>query len=131
MLYSNAMRPVEHFLSDLNKRFQNNELLEEGFETDRLFISFSNLVTPVLGLQGAEELFKYWKDTYAQKRVPDYLRLGFLAAFIVHEFDETTMDLAREDYEELRETISSVAEDVHIDTLMLLMSELVSRGYLD
>jgi len=63
--------------------------------------------------------------------VPDYLRLGFLAAFIVHEFDETTMVLAREDYEELRETLSSVAEDVHIDTLTVLMSELVSRGYLD
>ncbi|WP_041396263.1 hypothetical protein [Gracilinema caldarium] len=125
------MRPVEHFLSELNKRFQNHELLEEGLETDRLFISFSSLVTPVLGLQGSEELFKYWKDTYAHQMVPDYLKLGFLAAFIVHEFDETTMDLAREDYEELRETLASVAEDVHIDTLTQLMSELVSRGYLD
>jgi len=125
------MRPVEHFLSELNKRFQNKKVLEEGLETDRLFVAFSNLVTPVLGLQGAEELFKYWKDNYTKGSVPDYLRLGFIAAFIVHEFDDTTMNLSADDFEEIRETLSSVAEDVHIDTLTTLMSELVSRGYLD
>lgn len=125
------MRPIEHFLSEMNKRFQHNEKLEEGIETDRLFVAFSSLVTPILGLQGTEELFKYWKDSYSGQSVPDYLRLGFLAAFILNEFDDGTMHLSREDFEELRETLSSVADEIHIDTLTTLMSELVSRGYLN
>ncbi len=125
------MRPVEHFLSELNKRFQNNEPLEEGIETDRLFIAFSNLVTPHLGLQGAEELFKYWKDSYAAHGAPDYLRLGYIAAFIVNEYDEGSMTLTREDFEEIRDTLSSLADEMHIDTLTTLMAELVSRGMLD
>jgi len=124
------MRPVEHFLSDLNKRFQNKDILAEGIETDRLFITFSSLVTPVLGLQGSEELFKYWKDTYAKQSVPDYLRLGYIAAFILNEFDDQHMQLSSEDFEELRETITSIADEINIDTLTTLMSELVSRGYL-
>jgi hypothetical protein len=124
------MRPVEHFLSELNKRFQNKEILEDGIETDRLFIDFSSLVTPVLGLQGSEELFKYWKDTYAGQPVPDYLRLGYIAAFILNEFDDQHMQLSSEDFEELRETITSIADEIHIDVLTTLMSELVSRGFL-
>jgi len=84
-----------------------------------------------LGLQGTEELFKYWKDSYARQTVPDYVRLGFLAAFVLNEFDETTMNLSPEDFEEIRDTLSSVADEVHIDTLTTLMTELVSRGYLN
>ncbi|MCA1949863.1 MAG: hypothetical protein LDL24_04780 [Treponema sp.] len=125
------MRPVEHFLSDLNKRFQNKEPLEDGLTTDRLFIAFSSLVTPHLGLQGSEELFKYWKDSYTSQAVPDYLRLGYIAAFIVHEYDEGSMILSREDLEEIRDTLSSLADEMHIDTLTTLMAELVSRGLLD
>lgn len=131
MLYSNAMRPVERFLSDLNKRLQNKSRLEEGLDTDRLFLSFSSLVTPVLGLEGSEELFQYWKDSYTHQSVPEYLSLGYMAAFVLNEYDDATMSLSPQDYEEIRETLSSVADNVHIDTLTTLMAELVSRGFLD
>jgi hypothetical protein len=58
-------------------------------------------------------------------------KLGAMAAFFLGDYDEETMPLDKEDWEEIRGTLEDVSEEIDIKTLTGLMGELLSRGALD
>lgn len=89
------------------------------------------MTAPVVGEDAAEELFRSWIDRYGSGQAPSYERLGYIAAFIIGEYDDATMKLGDEDWETIRDIVSAEAESMNLDELTRLMGELVSRGALD
>jgi hypothetical protein len=120
------VRPVDHFLSKADRVSPSalDEQTRRRFERD-----FSALVAPVLGAATAADLYKRTID-----RVDTDLalrKLGAMAGFFLGDYDETTMPLERDDWEEIRGTLEDVSEQIDIKILGALMGELLSRGVLD
>jgi len=124
------MRPVEHFLSELQSQARSRRGLDDS-EFSRLSSSFSRLAAPVVGAAAAQELFFHWKDRYASGEGADLLKLGYIAAFLLEEYDDPSMDLQAADFEALRDVLDEAAETLDLKTLTTLMGELVARGFLD
>jgi hypothetical protein len=51
--------------------------------------------------------------------------------FFLGDYDEKTMPLEKDDWEEIRGTLEDVSEEIDIKILTALMGELLSRGLLD
>ncbi|MDR1249597.1 MAG: hypothetical protein LBK63_09870 [Treponema sp.] len=90
---------------------------------------FGDLVAPVLGAAAAADLCH---RTLA-RAVPDTAlrKLGFMAAFFLGDYDEETMLLEKDDWDEIRGTLEDVSGEIDLITLTALMGELLSRGALD
>jgi hypothetical protein len=118
------MRPVDHFLSQLDK-------LERAvqIDEDRLVQDFVSLCAPVTGVPAAEDLCCSLLDRLRNSAPPPLRKLGFAAAFLLGEFDDT-MSLDQEDWEDIRETLEEIAGEMNLETLTTLMGELLSRGKL-
>jgi hypothetical protein len=120
------MRPVDHFLSKLDR--VSPAAWDEGtrlrFERD-----FSALVAPVLGAAVAADLYNRVLDSAA----PDAAlrKLGFMAAFFLGDYDEKTMPLDKDDWDEIRGTLEDVSGEIDLATLTALMGDLLSRGVLN
>ena len=124
------MRAADHFLSELDSLARSAKTNVDASLAARLSSSFFRMVVPVIGNGPAEELFEYWMDSSGRSGKPDFPKLGYFAAFLTGEYDEPTMPLSREDFEEIRDTLNEAAEEIDMDTLTELMAELVSRGLL-
>jgi hypothetical protein len=122
------MRPVEHFLSQLD-RFERLSNTAKESEEDRITREFVSLTAPVIGKDAAEDLSFSCLDRLRSLRNPSYTRLGYVAAFLLKEFDDT-MELDSNDWEDIRDTLEDAARDMDMDTLTTLMGELLSRGKL-
>jgi hypothetical protein len=120
------MRPVDHFLSKLDRVSSApwDDQTRLRFERD-----FGNLVAPVLGAAVAADLYNRTLNSAA----PDVAlrKLGFMAAFFLGEYDEETMPLEKDDWDEIRGTLEDVSGEIDLATLTALMGELLSRGVLD
>jgi hypothetical protein len=126
------MRPIDHFFSRLDR-------LEASPDSDkkqiaRISIDFISLVAPVTGGRTAGELFnraleriKHSGSTGKPGGAP-FRNLGAIAAFFTGEFDDETMILEDEDWEDIRETLEEISGEIDINTLTALMGELLNRG---
>jgi hypothetical protein len=120
------MRPVAHFFSKLDRI---SSAAMESRTRSRFERDFRDLVGPALGPVVAGDLYNRVMDSAA----PDVAlrKLGAMAAFFLGDYDEATMPLEKEDWDEIRETIEDVSGEIDIKTLTALMGELLSRGVLD
>jgi hypothetical protein len=135
------MRPVEHFLSLIERLEQGRDTggvsggggagkrENEGTE-DRLVREFVNLAGPVIGAAAAEDLSAAALDRIKAKGSRGYRKIGFIAAFLLGDFDDDSMELDDDDWEDIRETLEDVSGEMDIETLTGLMGELLSRGRL-
>lgn len=124
------MRDVDRFLTELDALGHSGTKTVDQQLASRLCDSFCRLTVPVVGAEAAEGLFRHWADSYGAKKEPEYLPLGYLAAFLLREYDGKSMPLDRRDFEEMRDVLSEAAKEIDMDILTELMSELVSRGLL-
>jgi hypothetical protein len=120
------MRPADHFLAKVDRVSSGvlDDQTRRRFERD-----FSVLVAPVLGAAVAADLYNRTLDRVAADAA--LRKLGAMAAFFLGDYDEKTMPLERDDWEEIRGTLEDVSEEIDIKTLTTLMGELLSRGVLD
>jgi hypothetical protein len=125
------MRPVEHFLSQLDR-------LERGAgppaaAEERVLRGFTDLVAPVIGRDGARDLggalLGGLRERARSGDLPSYGKLGAAAAFFLGEFDDS-MELEAEDWEEIRSALEEAAGEMDLNTLTALMGELLERGKL-
>jgi hypothetical protein len=120
------MRPVDHFLSKLDRVSSApwDDQTRLRFERD-----FGSLVAPVLGASVAADLYNRTLDRAAPGAA--LRKLGFMAAFFLGDYDEATMPLEKDDWDEIRGTLEDVSGEIDLTTLTTLMGELLSRGVLD
>lgn len=118
------MRPSDHFFTELDRIAKR----ADSSEAERAFV---RLTAPVIGEDAAAELFRHWVDRYGSGETPAFEPLGYLAAFIIGEYDDGTMTLDADDWAAVRDVISAEAESMNLDELTRLMGELVARGALD
>jgi hypothetical protein len=120
------MRPADHFFSQI-ERLSARNTAGRGKDTERLRRDFTALVGPVTGAGAAEDFFARMLDRIGSGQ---FARLGAAAAFFLGEFDDETMSLEDEDWEDIRETLTEVSAEINMDALTALMQELLSRGKL-
>jgi hypothetical protein len=134
------MRPVEHFLSLLDRLEKargsagdpssDTDQAREAAE-DHLTREFVSLAMPVIGATAAEDLCATILDRIKEKRFPPYRKLGFIAAFLLDDFDDESMELDDDDWEDIRDTLEDASTDMDLENLTNLMDGLLSRGKLD
>ncbi|GHT55953.1 hypothetical protein FACS1894109_03600 [Spirochaetia bacterium] len=122
------MRPVDHFLSQLDKLERGSAAALAAGE-DRLVRDFVSLCAPVIGAPAAEDLCRSILDRLRKVTPPPLQKIGFTAAFLLGEFDDT-MNLDQDDWEDIKETLEDISGEMNMDTLTALMGELLSRGKL-
>jgi hypothetical protein len=124
------MRPVEHFLSQLDR-------LERGGGGNpaaeaQAVRGFTDLAAPVIGREGARDLCNALLGLSRENPGPggvSYLKLGYAAAFLLGEFDDS-MELGGGEWEEIRFALEEAAGEMDMTTLTSLMGELLERGRL-
>jgi hypothetical protein len=123
------MRSIDHFFSRL-ARLEESRRPGAGPESaDMAWLSreFASLVGPVIGSAAAGELFGRARERL-ETRGGDLAAFGALAAFFLEEFDDASMSLADEDWEDIRETLEELSGEMNLDTLASLMGNLLARG---
>ncbi|GHU84234.1 hypothetical protein FACS189473_0940 [Spirochaetia bacterium] len=91
---------------------------------------FSRFLAPIIGADAAETLYTSTVTALAGQK-PDMLaKLGYMAAFFMGVYDDNTMPLNEQDWQEIRDTIEDASEAMNLDTLTGLMDALLSRGLL-
>jgi hypothetical protein len=124
------MRESDHFYSELVQVARRNRgSLAAAIEEASL--AFSQLVSSIVGADIADELFGWWQERYAGGAAPQWEKLGHIAAFTLGDYDETTMDLDKDDWVAIRDILSGAADELDLDVLSRLMADLVSHGALD
>jgi hypothetical protein len=128
-VFGDQMRPVEHFLSQLDK-IEGGAVPPGGAE-EYIVRTFTGLTAPVIGKTAAADLCGALLDPPGENPGPGggipCLRLGYAAAFILGEFDDS-MELSDGEWEEIRNTLEEAAGEMDLNTLTALMGELLERG---
>ncbi|MDR0450474.1 MAG: hypothetical protein LBH26_04335 [Treponema sp.] len=125
------MRPVERFLSLLERLEQARDSGSASASGDRLAREFVNLCAPILGAAAAKDLCAAAFERLKAKRPPACRKLGFIAAFLLDDFDDESMELDDEDWKDIREALEDASAGMNLDVLTTLMGGLLSRGKLD
>jgi hypothetical protein len=124
------MQAIDHFFSAL-QRFGSS--LRPGNKLDekmgRLRGDFVSLVGPVVGADAAGDLFSRALERCSSPEGVSLARIGFLAAFFLGGYDDS-MALTDEDWADIKETLDESAEEMDLNTLTVLMDELLKRGAL-
>jgi hypothetical protein len=102
----------------------------DGSPEDRVSREFVSLAAPVLGAAAAQDLCASVLDRLKTKPPGGYLKLGFIAAFLLEDFDDDSMELDDDDWKDIRETLEDASTGMSLETLTVLMNELLSRGKL-
>jgi hypothetical protein len=126
------MRPVDHFLSQLD-RFERGAGGPPAAVEEQALRGFVDLAAPVIGRDGARDLGNaLWGGLQERPGAGDrpcYSKLGFAAAFLLGEFDDS-MKLEAGEWEEIRFALEEAAGEMDLNTLTALMGELLERGKL-
>jgi hypothetical protein len=122
------MRPVEHFLSQLDKFERRRGPGEAGVE-DSIIRGFIGLTAPVIGKGAAGDLCGAFLNRSRGNGGPCYLKLGYAAAFLLEEFDDS-MELEAAEWEDIRNALEDASGEMDLKTLASLMGDLLSRGKL-
>jgi hypothetical protein len=90
------------------------------------------MVSPVIGQSAAARLAALYlpNGNTGEELRGKITKLGSIAAFFLGEYDDGTMPLTTEDWEEIRNTLEDESEKMNLDTLTELMGQLLSRGLL-
>jgi hypothetical protein len=128
------VQPIEHYFSILASAGRSltviephNAALQPNSPPAR---EFSRLLAPLIGASAAETLYSSTITTLAGQKSGMLEKLGFIAAFFLGVYDDTTMILDDQDWLEIRNTIEDASEAMNLDTLTGLMDALLSRGRL-
>jgi hypothetical protein len=138
------MRPIDHFISHLDKlalslqsggtvgpTLKPDRTMPEGRTLDKLEWDFASLTAPVIGSRSAEDLARRLRKRIQTDPPASLQRIGYIAAFFLGEYDDVSMPLETEDWQEIREAIEDASEEMNIAVLTRLMDELLSRGLLE
>ncbi len=132
------MKPIDHFFSQIDslvRSFRSEALTFQGDDErqlkDRLAASFLSLTAPIIGKTAAGDLCLYCFDKLEGKKPEALEKLGFIAAFLTGEYDDNTMRLDAEDWDEIKETLNDASGEMNMDMLTELLGELLNRGVLD
>ena len=90
---------------------------------------FSRLLAPLIGADAAETLYSHTLTALSGQKPEALEKLGFMAAFFLGVYDNTTMSLTEQDWREIRDTIEDGSEAMNLDTLTSLMDALLSAGH--
>jgi hypothetical protein len=136
-LYFNNMKPIDHLFSQIDsvvRSFRGAVLVfsdREGQQTkDRLINAFSSLTAPIVGKTAAGDLCLYCLEKIEGQSLENLQKLGFIAAFLIGEFDDDTMNLEYDDWNEIKETLNDVSGEINLDTLTELLGDLLDRNIL-
>jgi hypothetical protein len=126
------MRPIDHLIVQLDKLAGS---LGPGVAPDeqaleRLRRDFVSLTAPLIGATAAEDAFSRVRTRISTGEAGSLQKLGYMAAFFLEEFDDASMSLEAEDWQEIRETIEDASEEINLAALTSLMDALLSRGLL-
>jgi len=134
------MRPADHIYSELEAIARSLQAAkarapeESQASTKSAFESvktiFMRQAVPVLGESAASELFVWWSERYGTADEPRFDKLAHIASFLIGDYDDGKMDLDAQDWAYIRDSISAEAEEMNMDTLSRLMTDLVNRGAL-
>jgi hypothetical protein len=131
------MKPIDHLFSQIDsvtRSFRGNTLVfsdREGQQSkDRLIHAFSSLTSPVIGKNAAGDICCYCFDKIEGQALENLQKLGFIAAFLIGEYDNETMKLDADDWNEIKETLDEVSGEINLDTLTELLGNLLDRGVL-
>ncbi|MDR1428815.1 MAG: hypothetical protein LBI85_00870 [Spirochaetaceae bacterium] len=113
------MRPLDFF----SQADRETSFSPEG----RLAREFVKLAAPVLGKENALDLCRRTVSRLGENAGP---ALENMAAFLLGEFDDKTMSLDDELWDEIRESLEDASDSIDLDTLTSLMGGLLSRGKL-
>jgi hypothetical protein len=91
---------------------------------------FSRRIEAVIGAAAAEALFDRAFTRLQRQGAGGIKKLEFMTAFFLHEYDDATMTLDDEDWQDMRKTIEDASEEMNLTTLTDLMDNLLSRGLL-
>ncbi|MDR2070728.1 MAG: hypothetical protein LBP81_04855 [Treponema sp.] len=129
------MNPASHFAAYLDRLTAS---LPGGGSTgpaasilDQAEQEFAALIAPIIGVSPAKHLAFYARE-HTQHDAPGFLqKMGYMAAFFLGEYNDASMPLEVEDWQEIRETIEDASEEIDITVLTSLMNELLSRRLLE
>jgi hypothetical protein len=131
------MKPIDHFFSQIDvvvRSFRGNNLIfsdREGQQSqDRLMNAFSSLTAPVIGKTAADDICLYCLNKLEGENPESLQKLGFIAAFLLGEYDENSMNLDSSDWNEIKDTLNDVSGEINLDTLTELLGDLLNRGVL-
>jgi len=122
------MRPADHFLSELEALGRNSASGSVVPAEDHLLRSFSRLVDPVVGREVAEDLFVLWNERFGSGPTPHWAALGYIAAFVLGDYQADSMPLDADTWAGIREAVNLGAGTMDLDTLTRLMGDLMARG---
>jgi hypothetical protein len=134
------MRPIDHFFSQLERSPFGGHGRGPSLDSraaDYLSGEFISLTAPVIGAAAAKDIFarsleRIEKAAGGAARAPDggLVKLGCIAAFFLGEYDDHTMKLNKDDWEDIRETLEEVSSEIGMNTLTALMGALLEKGKL-
>jgi hypothetical protein len=58
------------------------------------------------------------------------LKLGYIVAFFLGQYDDDSMDLEKEDWQNIRSILEEASDEINIDTLTIHMGNLLEHGAL-
>jgi hypothetical protein len=128
--------PADHFLSKLTALARSPGTGPGSFSGDGAELSgwigreFCGLTAPLIGKAAAEDLCRRTLERLRGQNPESLLKLGYMAAFFLGEYEESSMPLEAEDWREVKETVEDASEVIDIDILTGLMDSLLSRGLL-
>jgi hypothetical protein len=129
------MRPIGHFIAQLDRlaaSLNNGSTDRPDLRAlDQIEGEFAALISPVIGVSPAQGLALRMRERMEKTTAASLRKMGYTAAFFLGEYDDASMPLEAEDWQEIRETIEDASEEIDIAALTSLMSELLSRGLLE
>ncbi|GHV89369.1 hypothetical protein AGMMS50267_17290 [Spirochaetia bacterium] len=127
------MQPIDHYFSILAGTERSlvtidpqNVRLQSNSQAAR---EFSRLLAPIIGAEAAETLYSRTVTALAGQTPGTLAKLGYIAAFFLGVYEENTMTLDEQDWQEIRDTIEDASETMNLDTLTGLMDALLSTGH--
>jgi hypothetical protein len=128
------MRPVDHYFSILTKLECSLAVIDPEAAALKPGApaagEFVRLCTPVIGAEAAVDLYYRTIEGLGGQSPENLNKLGFTAAFLLGEYDESSMTLEDSDWQNIRDTIEDVSEEIDLNTLTDLMNSLLTRGLL-
>ncbi len=134
------MRPADHIHSELEAiarslqaakaRAPEKSAASNKSATESAKTIFMGLAVPILGESAASELFAWWSERHTPADGPRFEKLAHIGSFLIGDYDDEKMDLDMDDWASIRDSISAEAEEMNMDTLSRLMTDLVNRGAL-
>jgi hypothetical protein len=121
------MRPIDRFISQLD-RFP--VPLQDAESLNRLGRDLVSLIAPAIGVGLAEDFSSRVLDRIKTNTTGALRKIGYIAAFFLGEYDDASMPLEAENWQEIKETIEDASEKIDIAALTILMNGLLSRGLL-